>query len=169
VFIGSADNAHSLSALQSRGITHIVNMAHDIPNGFSGEHFQYFRAELRDSVDETRMRRMLPKIVAFIQAAVKQGGKVLIHCRFGLSRASTAYIAYLVGGAGWTLADACREVVQARPGVRPNKTFFEDLVYYEKSCGKPNTLKDSDWHRTFSRGKEAKFTHGRFSNSHINL
>ena len=34
VFIGSADNAHSLEGLRRHGITHILNMAADIPNGF---------------------------------------------------------------------------------------------------------------------------------------
>jgi len=171
VYIGSADNAHDAGTLKRYGITHIVNMTHDIPNAFP-ENAEYFNANLRDSIDETSMRRMIPKIVAFITDAKKKGGNVLVHCRFGLSRAGTATIAYLVGGMGWKLEKACGEAVGKRQGVRPNKSFFEDLLHWEKTCHGTNSMIQRDWHRVFSRGFDgtggtAKLPTGRFS--HVNL
>ena len=191
VFIGSADNAHNPGTLQRLGITHIVNMTHDIPNLYRGgteatAGITYFtsgsansRAELHDSIDETRMRSMLPRIVEFIQSAVKAGGRVLVHCRFGLSRASTACLAWLVGGLGWRLEKACQELVARRQGVRPNATFFEDLLWYEKTVFDKNSMILRDWHRVFSRcyrdARAAQPSRGRFAaqpagrHSHVNL
>ena len=185
VFIGSADNAYNAGTLNRLGITHIVNMTHDIENAFPGHpQLTYFdsgtpnmRAELHDSIDEIRMRAMLPRIVAFIKEARQDGGRVLIHCRFGLSRAPTAAIAWLIGGLNMKLDKACQVTVSARHGVRPNASFFEDLLAYEKTLFGRNSMIQRDWHRVFSRSyRTAQPRAGRFSqpaipgrHSHVNL
>ena len=65
--------------------------------------------------------------VAFIEAALATGGRVLVYCTAGISRSATVVMAYIIHRSRISV-EAAYEVVRAsRPFVRPNKGFTDQL------------------------------------------
>jgi len=54
-------------------------------------------------------------------------GCVLVHCMAGISRSSTIVIAYLIVRRGWSFEKAYEHVRTARPTIRPNDGFMQQL------------------------------------------
>lgn len=57
-----------------------------------------------DGIDSLRPR--FREVCDWIDAAREQGGKILIHCRVGVSRSATITIAYVMKRLGLSLVDA---------------------------------------------------------------
>lgn len=74
-------------------------------------------------------------VLQFILAAKEASeGKILIHCRAGISRSATFVLAYLMYcGNCPSLKAALELVVPERPYVLPNKSFRAQLLDYEES------------------------------------
>ena len=68
---------------------------------------------------------------AYIDNVKRSGGVVLVHCNAGVSRAATVVCAHLIKSEGLTFAQAFDVVKAARPHVRPNDGFVEQLKIYE--------------------------------------
>ena len=67
---------------------------------------------------------------AFIDGA--EGGRILVHCKSGVSRSAAVVIAYLMQRHRLTFADAESLVVSRRAGANPNFGFREQLVELEQ-------------------------------------
>lgn len=63
---------------------------------------------------------------AFIDSALQQSGKVLVHCGEGISRSSTLVLAFLMLKRGFKVKDAVRQVVKHR-NILPNQGFLLQL------------------------------------------
>ena len=59
------------------------------------------------------------------------GSKILVHCRYGISRSASTVIAYLMKKKGWNMADTLDYVVKRRDIVQPNPGFTNQLITYE--------------------------------------
>ena len=99
--IGSREIADAdIAELRTRGITHVLNMAVECANYHEGEdegspRLEYLHCPCTDKADDN-MVPFLENIVAFVHAARLQRGCVLVHCSSGISRSSSAVLAYLV-------------------------------------------------------------------------
>ena len=60
-----------------------------------------------------------------------EGGKVLVHCRAGVSRSATVCIAYLMHKQGISLDAAFDQVLVKRPVIDPNLNFIQQLQRFE--------------------------------------
>jgi hypothetical protein len=69
--------------------------------------------------------------VEWIDGHRREGRKVYVHCRNGVSRGGMVVTAYLMYEHGWPLADALAYVQSKRPGVRPNPAFRPLLEEWE--------------------------------------
>jgi len=49
------------------------------------DHFQYLIQEIRDA-DDQNLIRIFPQAQNFIDSALQNGGRVLVHCGDGISR-----------------------------------------------------------------------------------
>ncbi len=58
-------------------------------------------------------------------------GKVLVHCREGVSRSATLVVAYLMLKEGMTVQDAIRTVRESRE-ICPNEGFLQQLCDFDK-------------------------------------
>jgi len=82
----------------------------------------------------------------------ESGGKVLIHCRAGISRSATICIAYLIYAGQMTLDDAHDYLKRCRPLISPNLNFMRQLAEFETclaaigeySAGKKGLRRPSD-------------------------
>ena len=82
VFLGSQDVAADIQLLNSREITHILNMAPSIvANSFPTE-FEYASLDLLDAPDA---KLPVETIIEFLSKE-KDGARIFVHCNAGVSR-----------------------------------------------------------------------------------
>uniref|UniRef100_UPI00389B3A19 ShufPTP n=1 Tax=synthetic construct TaxID=32630 RepID=UPI00389B3A19 len=74
----------------------------------------------------------LLEILRWIEARVREGKKVLIHCMGGLGRSGTVAVAWLMYSKGLPLREALRRVRSLRPGAVETYEQMEVLKELEK-------------------------------------
>ncbi|KAK3104037.1 hypothetical protein FSP39_023875, partial [Pinctada imbricata] len=119
-----------LERLKKLGITHIVNLS-SYDNEFPTT-FTYHRIEVEDLPDQEIFSR-LEDAVKFVEEGLK-GGKVLVHCNAGQSRAGSIVTAFLVKSRNLSVDDALKFARSKRKQnkVLPNSGFMKQLREYEK-------------------------------------
>uniref|UniRef100_A0A915LCD1 Tyrosine specific protein phosphatases domain-containing protein n=1 Tax=Meloidogyne javanica TaxID=6303 RepID=A0A915LCD1_MELJA len=68
------------------------------------------------------------------------GGKAVIYCAAGISRAATLTIMTLVINEGLTLREAYYTVVSARPIIAPNLAFWRQMIAWENEKNGKTTV-----------------------------
>ncbi|ORX87467.1 phosphatases II [Anaeromyces robustus] len=132
LFIGSQDAAAEEEILNSKGITHIVNVGTGIPNMFEHK-FKYFKVDILDT-PEFDILPFIEPTSNFIDNAIKnENGKVLVHCNAGVSRSSAILIGYLMKKRNYTYEEALEKTKLARSCICPNFGFAEQLRRMNKN------------------------------------
>jgi protein-tyrosine phosphatase len=92
--------------------------------------------ELRDEAD-AKLAPLLHKSCDFIDAGLREGGGVLVHCRAGKSRSATVVICYAMLRCGWELEAAWEAVSRGRHGLKALNVGFLTLLrhLHEKKRG----------------------------------
>jgi len=134
LFLGDRVTASDSDRLEALQITHILNATEDVSNFFEGtSHFCYMRCPIKDRSDAAgAIAGYFPQCVEFLNACRAGGGRVLVHCRAGVSRSATLVIGYLMQLNGWDLKTALH-FVDTRRFVQPNSGFIEFLIGLERS------------------------------------
>ena len=117
VWLGNSQTAHDKKKLVDMGVTHILNTAVEADNAFP-DLFIYCKIALTDSKDQ-EFEGVFEHAFKFIERCKESGGRILIHCSAGVSRAATVAIGYIVSGgasAGAERSERChrRERCQRR-------------------------------------------------------
>ena len=120
LFLGSIEDAYDVKKLSSLGITHVLNMATEIPN-FYENRFSYKKINGRD-IPSFQMHRHFDDVADFIHENSLKG-KVFVHCFCGISRSTTAIIAYMVKHKGIEPKKAYEVIRKKRWIVYPNDGF----------------------------------------------
>jgi len=129
LYLGSEWNASNLEELNSNGVTHILNVTREIDN-FYPSVFQYLNIREYD-VEETDLLKYWDKTYLFIKDCLVQGGKVLVHCKMGISRSASTVVAFAMKYFDWTMDDSLDHVKKKRGVIDPNKGFRQQLQVYE--------------------------------------
>ena len=83
----------------------------------------YKKIEVLD-IPSTDLRPYFPEINKFIKDALDtENGRILVHCRAGVSRSASAIISFLISEKGLTYAEAFRITKAQRPIIKPNSGF----------------------------------------------
>jgi len=137
LLVSSQDVASDVGIVKDLGITHILSL---LP-GFeliSGVKSQILNHLIVDFYDEESFELAnstgLTSALDFIQSAKDEGGKVLVHCNAGISRAPTVAILYLMKYELFSSEEALAAVKSVRPGVKPNQGFLRQIKEF-KSVG----------------------------------
>ena len=129
LYLGSEWNASNLDELTANGVTHILNVTREIDNFFPGG-FQYLNIREYD-VEETDLLKYWDRTFHFIQGCVSTGGRVLVHCKMGISRSAATVIAFAMKFYGWSLNRTLELIRGKRNIVKPNQGFMNQLTIYE--------------------------------------
>ena len=84
LFVGDYTSAGNLKELSRAGITHIVVAGHELQPRFP-ESFTYLHCRLADD-KEVSLEPHARVCIEFMHSAFAKNGKLLIHCRAGISR-----------------------------------------------------------------------------------
>ena len=106
-----------------------------------------------DGIDT--LEPQLAPICEWIDRAREQGGKVLVHCRVGVSRSATVTIAYVMKHLGISLVEAYLVVRSRRLSVliQPNMRLMYNLCGWEVKLATERAAGDSErQHVELARG-----------------
>ncbi|THV08026.1 phosphatases II [Dendrothele bispora CBS 962.96] len=137
LYIGNLPAAKSQETLESLGVTHILSVCPEFSS--TGPN------HLNISVDDCEYDDLLihlPEACQFIQRALEEDGRVLVHCIFGVSRSATVAAAYLMESRQWTSTHALNFIRKRRPCIQPNYGFLKQLdafadCHYSPSASNP--------------------------------
>ncbi len=142
LFLGSAQAAKNLHGLQQLHVTHVLNLAgknyHE--NVMGGPTYQKLHFE--DCTEGVDLLSKLPLAFQFFDTVKQQQSsstnnsqqknKVFVHCSGGVSRSPSIVIAYVMRENRWTLRQSFLYVRQRRPGIKPNVSFMQQLLQFER-------------------------------------
>jgi len=125
--------------LKENEVTHILNVASfntqfTIDRGPGdcaiNKLFIYKHVSIMDLPD-TDITSYFDECFAFIDSALDTGGRILVHCMAGVSRAASIVIGYLMKVNNMDFQTAFNHVKAKRPSIRPNDGFMHQLQNYE--------------------------------------
>ncbi|XP_043193804.1 dual specificity protein phosphatase 3-like isoform X1 [Amphibalanus amphitrite] len=140
IIIGDCSTALCLPLLRSLHVTHVLNAALGRGGGavslrghvatsagyYSELGVQFLGLSALD-VRGFDISVHFDKAAEFIAGALRDDGKVLVHCVQGLSRSATLVIAYLMIKLHMSLSQAL-QTVRARREIFPNDGFLQQLI-----------------------------------------
>lgn len=148
LFVCFSSISLNFKELQTLGITHLLNAA-------QGTKFYHVNTGPEDYVESGIIFHGIPAMDSFlfkldryfddasdfIGKAVgtkntgKLDGKILVHCKEGVSRSASLVLAYLVRDQEMQLADAVR-LVRSKREIIPNDGFLGQLIDYSAKLGR---------------------------------
>jgi protein-tyrosine phosphatase len=131
LWLGSGRDAQNLDSLQEYKITHILNVADDVPNYFPDK-FVYHNLHVADFGQDKGISRVFESAFKFVEEVkAHEGGRVLVHCAAGINRSATVVVALMMHfEPEATLADAFRKVL-AKRRISPFRDNREQLLAWE--------------------------------------
>ena len=127
IYISDLPSAFNKDSLKEEGITHILCAILGLEPLYP-EEFTYKNVHIRD-VTHQDLEPYFDDSVKFIDECIKSGGKILVHCSYGISRSASIVIAYLIK-TGLTYTEAYDFVKSKRDLIEPNKGFKKQLLVY---------------------------------------
>ncbi|XP_022333110.2 dual specificity protein phosphatase 3-like [Crassostrea virginica] len=133
IYIGEESIGKSRIGLRDMGITHVVNTAmgkgqfHVNTNHvmFKRVGIQFYGFEAMDMLN-FQLTPFFEKSANFIEQALNEEGKVMVHCKVGASRSATIVLAFLMIKRYMTVQEAVR-MVRAKREIAPNEGFLQQL------------------------------------------
>ncbi|KAI0321967.1 protein-tyrosine phosphatase-like protein [Amylostereum chailletii] len=122
LYIGNLAAAKSPHLHSELGITHIVSVCPDIP--CQGPN--HLVIPVQDS-EYSDLVFGMSQACRFIEAALADGGRVLVHCVMGISRSAAVITAYLMKTRRVTVKQAIAALKKRRPKILPNYGFIKQL------------------------------------------
>lgn len=129
-YLGSFSNARDNEELRRINIKYVLNCAIECNNKTLPKDIK----ELHLKISDDKKFDIIPffqQANDFINQARLDGGKILTHCKFGISRSAAITIAYLIKYYGLNFNSALKFIKKQRNLINPNKGFVEQLKKYE--------------------------------------
>ena len=130
LFLTSYDGVQN-NKLHRRGITHIIDLTN---RNYTIDNVTILHLMMHDN-EQQPLDTLIPKTNQFIEAALKQNGKILIHCEQGISRSPAILCAWMIyrdsNNGSFDGYDRIIKIIQAaRSIVQPNAGFVRQLKDY---------------------------------------
>eukprot|EP00035_Acanthoeca_spectabilis_P014405 m.274846 g.274846 ORF g.274846 m.274846 type:complete len:494 (+) comp16135_c0_seq10:935-2416(+) len=137
MFLGCGRDAQNREQLQAHHVSHIINVADDVPNYYEKDRygnpteFKYTSLNVADFGADRGISRVFEQATEAARSAMVGDGVVLIHCANGSNRSVTVAIAVMMSLRDWTLAESWEWVCARRPGACPLRDNRTQLLDYE--------------------------------------
>lgn len=135
IIISDGTTALCTGLLRRLGVTHVLNAAmgkerqycliNTSPSFYKSSGIQFHGVEALD-LSSFKLDRFFEESAEFIDRALASGGKVLVHCKEGISRSATLVLAFLMLKRNLTVQEAVR-LVRGRREIIPNHGFLQQL------------------------------------------
>jgi len=134
LLLGPFVASKSLETLTSLGVTHIVCIrdqkeAFSVKPRFPGQ-FIYMVLDVEDN-EEQNLIRLFPGAKAFIDTAIANRGRVLVHCNGGISLSPAFVVMFVMQHYNLSWEDALHMVQNRRYCISPNGGFLTQIKEYE--------------------------------------
>jgi len=134
LLLGPFQASKSLDILRKLSITHIVCIR-DVKEAFSvkprfPDLFSYLVLDVQDN-EEQNLIRVFPQARSFIDNAISQGGRVLVHCNGGISLSPAFVIMFVMQHYRISWEEALHYVQNRRYCISPNSGFITQIKEYE--------------------------------------
>ncbi|KAJ3284566.1 hypothetical protein HK104_009874 [Borealophlyctis nickersoniae] len=134
LWLGPFSVCKSLELLKEKKITHILCIrdskeGHLVKVMFPND-FVYHIIQVSDSPMQNLIP-YFPDAKNFIDQALGEGGRVLVHCNGGISRSPAFVVAYVMESQRWDFTTAYSFVQNKRFCMNPNEGFKYQLKEYE--------------------------------------
>ncbi len=133
--VGAETAAHNYSLIKSEGFTHILNVSSYACVGHPD--ITCLWKNISDTPSQS-LFEVLPDCVMFIDTALKQGHKILVHCQAGISRSVSMVIAYYMWSQQLSYSDALTRIQGKRGKAGPNLSFMGQLMILERCLKETN-------------------------------
>ena len=150
LYLGSEWNASNIEELTHNGILYIMNISREIDNFFPGV-LHYYNIKEWDC-EETDLLKHWENTHKYITRIRESKGKILVHCKMGISRSATTVLAYLMKEYNMSRQEAFDFVKDKRSCIMPNKAFWHQLETYE------GILSASNQRHLFKKKSEVNIT-----------
>ena len=120
-----------IEELRRMNIKYILNCAIECKNNTLPKDIKELHLKIRDNVNFDIIP-FFKQSNEFINQVRSVGGKILIHCKLGISRSAAIVIAYLIKYYGFNFNSALKFIKKQRDRINPNAGFIELLKQYEK-------------------------------------
>jgi protein-tyrosine phosphatase len=127
LYLGSLEAALKLDKPHNRGKWFVLSIMEDPPKL---KYLKQLAIHLSDH-HATHIDNWFDIALKAIDTHLRQGKKVLVHCRMGISRSATMIIAHLMNRHGLTMKQAISHVERSRPIINPNPGFMTQLKIFE--------------------------------------
>lgn len=142
LYLGTVFHAMNARLLEQLGITHVVSVGESAMQVKGPYTLQtaYYTGEVDvleiEHVPDDGLHGLgehLITAIQYIERARQQGGRVLVHCRFGVSRSATVVLAYVMAHMDWCFVDAFVFVRSRRLRIliQPHALFVWELCNWE--------------------------------------
>ena len=141
LFVSDLYTATSPAVLSRLGVTHVLSVLRT-PGLTFPQPLQHLTIPIDDTSDAFLLDH-LDDAVRWIRDALGpnqedgaeggQGGHVLVHCVWGMSRSASVVVAFLIAARGMPLYAALRILRARRPVARPNEGFMAQLQAFERA------------------------------------
>lgn len=149
LYLGSGQDASNLAELTKHEITHVINVADDVPNFHAGVPGApvYCSLLVGDFGTDAGISRVFDEAATFAAAAMEGDGNVLVHCANGSNRSASVVIALLMlPPHNMPLAAAFATTKAARRETNPLTDNRRELLQFDaKLQGGTATLTEEEW------------------------
>ncbi|XP_014355184.2 dual specificity protein phosphatase MPK-4 [Papilio machaon] len=131
LYLGNLACARDEKSLQKLQISHILTIdLVPLPRSILDRPNLTFKFIKLADVPKEDLISQLPDTNDFIKEAISNGGTVLVHCYFGVSRSAAVVIAYIMEKYGLCYEDAFMLVKSKRRFIGPNVGFVAQLKLF---------------------------------------
>ncbi|KAJ8503211.1 hypothetical protein ONZ45_g11064 [Pleurotus djamor] len=141
LYVGSLSAVNDKELLIQHHITHLVQVM-DAPWLPLSEKdgFNCYRIQILDQASAD-LKPHLEAVCNHIDAALRSGRSVLVHCQQGVSRSPAIVIAYLIRNLGMSFDTAYALLKRQRACIKPNSGFVKALQEWEGAWRRPPAVR----------------------------
>jgi len=127
LFVSDYAATKDLVEMRKRGITHVLNLVGERKCPPAHEHEMEYTCMLMPDNPRVDITFFVYEALELVDRVIASGGKVLVHCVQGISRAPTIACAYLMWKHQLSLTSSLDQVRLLHPGADPNIGFLSQL------------------------------------------